>query len=59
MTSEPSCAAITAVRARWKSRGDHALRCGAEFPVNFRATVVLSIVFAANEKPFLGCKNGV
>ena len=23
-----------------KSRGNHALRCGAEFPVNFRATVL-------------------
>ena len=26
-----------------KSRGNHALRCGAEFPVNFRATV-LSVI---------------
>ena len=30
-------------RKRLKSHGNHALRCGAEFPVNFTATV-LSVI---------------
>ena len=45
-------------RKSLKSCGNHAvLRSGAEFPVNFRATVL--IVFVGNNKPFLGCKNGI
>ena len=40
-----------------KSCGNHALRCGAESPVDNCSKCYL--VFVAIEKPFLGCKNGI